>query len=129
MAGESVTVRRAVITGFRSSRLRIQGMRMHGRGATLQAESQVIAPQTSSTDISVARGLLDREDLVERLDRAVVKRVTIVSAPPGSGKTSLLRAWAEREAGCHRVAFVSVERDQPLWDSVLDAIHGPARRI
>ena len=104
-------------------------MRMRGRGATLQAENQVIAPETSSTDVSVVRGLLDREDLVERLDRAVAKRVTIVSAPPGSGKTSLLRAWAEREAGRRRVAFVSVEREQPFWGSVLDAIRGPARSI
>ena len=72
----------------------------------------MIAQDTISTDVSVARGLLDREDLLERLDRAVAKRVTVISAPPGSGKTSLLRAWAERAAGLRRVAFVSVERDQ-----------------
>src|SRR4051794_38895603 len=81
----------------------------------------------------VARGLLDREDLLERLDRAVAKRVTVVSAPPGTGKTSLLRAWAERAAGLRRVAFVSVERDQQsaqrFWDSVLDAIRRPGPAI
>ena len=39
----------------------------------------------TSPDASVARGLLDREDLLELLDRAVTRRVTVVSAPPGSG--------------------------------------------
>src|SRR4051794_30521556 len=78
---------------------------------------------------SVARGLLERDDLVERLDRAVTKRVTVVSAPPGSGKTSLLRAWADRPASSRRVAFVAVARDQQsaqrFWLAVLDAIGRP----
>src|SRR4051812_421609 len=81
-------------------------------------------------DVSTARGLLDRQDLLEMLDRALTKRVTVISAPPGSGKTSLLRAWAIRSTGPHRVAFVSVDRDQQsaqrFWSAVLDAIRGPA---
>jgi LuxR family transcriptional regulator, maltose regulon positive regulatory protein len=93
----------------------------------------VIARETMSTDVSAARGLLDREDLLERLDRAVAKRVTVISAPPGSGKTSLLRAWAERAAGLRRVAFVPVERDQHdaarFWGAVLDAVRRPDRPI
>ena len=93
----------------------------------------MIAQETMSTDVSAARGLLDREDLLERLDRALTKRVTVISAPPGSGKTSLLRAWAERAAGLRRVAFVSVERDQQdaarFWGAVLDAVRRPDRSI
>ena len=65
--------------------------------------------EPNSGDVSVARRLLDREDLLQMLDRAVSKRVTVVSAPPGSGKTSLLRAWAARSANLRRVASVSVE--------------------
>jgi hypothetical protein len=42
--------------------------------------------QLISQGASVARGLLDREDLLQMLDRAVTKQVTVVSAPPGSGK-------------------------------------------
>ena len=47
--------------------------------------------------LSVARAtlrLIDRGDLLAALDRAAAKKVTIISAPAGSGKTSLLRAWA-----------------------------------
>ena len=82
---------------------------------------------------SGARGLVDREDLLERLDRAVRRRVTVISAPPGSGKTSLLRMWADRRSNDSRVAFVSVNRDQQdsqsFWSAVLDAIRSPAAAI
>src|SRR5437588_9738535 len=87
----------------------------------------------SSRDASVGSGLLDREDLLLMLDRAVTKRVTVISAPPGSGKTSLLRAWADRATNVRRVAFVVIDRDQQdaqrFWGAVLDAIRGPARSI
>jgi LuxR family transcriptional regulator, maltose regulon positive regulatory protein len=90
-------------------------------------------PQPISGDASVARSQLDRDDLRRLLDRAVSKRVTVISAPPGSGKTSLLRAWADRSADLRRVAFVSVDRDQHdaqrFWVAVLDAIRGPVRSI
>jgi LuxR family transcriptional regulator, maltose regulon positive regulatory protein len=80
-----------------------------------------------------AAGLLAREDLLELLDRAVRKRLTVLSAPPGSGKTSLLRAWADRSTNLRRVAFVSVRRDQQdaqrFWSAVLDAIRRPSHSI
>jgi LuxR family transcriptional regulator, maltose regulon positive regulatory protein len=79
-----------------------------------------------SSDVSVAAGLLERHELIQRLDRSLTKRVTVISAPPGSGKTSLLRAWADRSSSLGRVAFVSVDRDeqdaQRFWSAVRDAI-------
>ncbi len=54
------------------------------------------------------QGLTDRHDLVATLDRVIGKRVTIISAPAGSGKTSLLRAWAGRPGQDHRIALMSV---------------------
>jgi LuxR family maltose regulon positive regulatory protein len=97
---------------------------------TRQRGEQV--PQLISRDVSGARGLLDRKDLLQLLDRAVSKRLTVISAPPGSGKTSLLHAWAQRSTNL-RVAFVTVERDQQneqrFWCSVLDAIRLQTRSI
>jgi LuxR family maltose regulon positive regulatory protein len=85
----------------------------------------------SSSDVSVARGLLDRENLLELLDHAVTKRVTVISAPAGSGKTSLLRAWAGRSSNAHRVVFVSVDREQQdaqrFWAGVMAAIPSARR--
>ena len=52
--------------------------------------------------------------------------MTIISAPAGSGKTSLLRAWADRPGQPYRLAVVQVQRDQhdaqQFWLALLDAI-------
>ena len=70
--------------------------------------------------------LVARDDLVAHLDMSAARRVTVVSAPAGSGKTSLLRAWAAGPGRAHRVAFVSVrhgEQDaQAFWLALLSAV-------
>ncbi|MER7639377.1 LuxR C-terminal-related transcriptional regulator [Streptomyces sp. NPDC126522] len=75
-------------------------------------------------------GLIHRHDLVSALDRAVLKRITVISAPAGSGKTSLLRAWVGRPAQDRRIAFVSVRPDQRdaqlFWGTVLAAVRAAA---
>ena len=52
--------------------------------------------------------------------------MTIISAPAGSGKTSLLRAWASRPGQPRRLAVVQVQRDQQdaqqFWLALLRAV-------
>jgi LuxR family maltose regulon positive regulatory protein len=78
------------------------------------------------TVASAASGLIDRGELLAALDRAAASKVTIISAPAGSGKTSLLRAWASRPDRPHRLALVQVQRDQheaqQFWLALLDAV-------
>jgi LuxR family transcriptional regulator, maltose regulon positive regulatory protein len=56
--------------------------------------------------------------------------MTVVSAPPGSGKTVLLRSWIGEAGLAGRAAWVTVERDerdpQRLWLAVLDALRQTA---
>ena len=70
--------------------------------------------------------LIARDDLVACLDRASERKVTIICAPAGSGKTSLLRTWADRPDRAHRLAVVQVRRDQHdaqlFWLAVLNAV-------
>jgi len=70
--------------------------------------------------------IIVRGDLLAALDRAAARKVTIISAPAGSGKTSLLRAWADQADRTHRIAFVPVRRDQEdaqdFWLALLDAV-------
>ena len=72
------------------------------------------------------RRLVDRGDLLAALDRAAAGKVTIISAPAGSGKTSLLRAWADRPGQPHRLAVVQVQRDQQdaqqFWLALISAV-------
>src|SRR5689334_24977067 len=72
------------------------------------------------------RRLIARDDLLATLDRASARRVTVISAPAGSGKTSLLRAWADGPGQPRRLAVLQVQRDQQdaqqFWLALLDAV-------
>jgi LuxR family transcriptional regulator, maltose regulon positive regulatory protein len=75
---------------------------------------------------SAAPRLIRRGELLTAFDRAAEAKVTLISAPAGSGKTSLLRAWADGAGQQYRVAVVQVRRDQrdsqQFWLAVLSAI-------
>src|SRR5215469_2330042 len=70
-----------------------------------------------------AGGVVSRPRLFGRLGAA---RVIVVSAPPGSGKTVLLRSWISGTGVAGRAAWVPAgpgERDpQRFWLSVLAAL-------
>lgn len=73
-----------------------------------------------------AAGVVARETLYARLSAGVAAGVTLVAAPPGSGKTVLLRAWIDAERLRSRTAWVQVERHerdaQRFWLSVVERL-------
>src|SRR5262245_38492750 len=77
-----------------------------------------------------AGGVVSRPRLFGRLAAPV--RVTVVSGPPGSGKTVLLRSWIGQTGLAGRAAWVAVGRGegdpQQFWLSVLGALRqvGPS---
>jgi len=69
-------------------------------------------------------GVVSRPSLIELLGRA--ERVTELSAPPGSGKTLLLRSWIVEAGLAEGAAWVAVQANecdpQPFWLSVLSEL-------
>ena len=91
--------------------------------AVVEDAQRSVQPGGGGPDV---QRLVARDDLVARLDRSAARKVTVLSAPAGSGKTSLLRAWAAGPGRAHRVAFVPVrqgEKDaQVFWLALLSAV-------
>jgi LuxR family maltose regulon positive regulatory protein len=73
---------------------------------------------------AVRGGIVSRPELVGRLAKA--GRVSQISAPPGSGKTFLLRSWVYESGLADSVAWVTVpgggQDPQQFWISILDAL-------
>ena len=82
-------------------------------------------------------GVVPRPSLFGRLGSAA--RVTVVSAPAGSGKTVLLRSWIAEAGLAGRAAWVAVGREgrdpQRFWLSAFGALRrtgpgtGPVRAV
>jgi LuxR family transcriptional regulator, maltose regulon positive regulatory protein len=83
-------------------------------------------PQASCASGRGNAGEVARPALFNLLERAA--RITLVSAPAGTGKTVLLRSWIEQRDLKGRAAWVSVERNecdvQKFWTAVIDALRG-----
>ena len=81
---------------------------------------------TSQVNFGSGQGVVARRGLFELLSGA--QRVTLVSAPAGSGKTVPLRSWIAEADMVGRTGWVSVgrgERDfQAFWLAVLDSLRG-----
>ena len=86
------------------------------------------AEGSNAVDGRVARpgagGVVSRTGLFERLGASA--RVTVISAPPGSGKSVLLRSWIGEAGLKDSAGWVSVGRDdrdpQRFWLSALGAL-------
>jgi LuxR family maltose regulon positive regulatory protein len=79
----------------------------------------------------VRRGLVPRPRLSDRLSREPRPRLTLISAPPGFGKTTLLAAWLNAVTAAERpVAWVSLEESErepaPFWTYFVTAFDAAA---
>ncbi|HEX3641428.1 MAG TPA: AAA family ATPase, partial [Ktedonobacteraceae bacterium] len=92
--------------------------------------SMLIQSQLLATKffVPVASGtLISRPRLTALLDESLKRPFTLVSAPAGFGKTTLLSAWAQSlPANNSRVAWVSLDEEdndpQMFWTYVLSAL-------
>jgi LuxR family maltose regulon positive regulatory protein len=68
---------------------------------------------------------LARRRLTNLLDQGLARKLTLVAAPAGYGKTSLLSAWAQHQAG--RLAWVTLDPTdtdpQHFWTYVIVALN------
>jgi hypothetical protein len=99
-----------------------------GRRQDCVADAGVAGVDRQGRPLTVAQAtpwLIGRGDLLAALDRAATRKVTIISAPAGSGKTSLLRSWTGRQGQGYRLATLQVQRDQQdaqqFWLALLNA--------
>jgi len=53
-------------------------------------------------------GLVERQRLLDLLDQAGARRITLLSAPPGFGKTTLVTQWLTRQSG--PAAWLALDR-------------------
>ncbi len=71
-------------------------------------------------------GLVPRERLRDQLDRGAARRVTLVSAGPGWGKTMMVAGWAAAQPAHSAVAWLSLDRNDNdpvlFWSYVLAAV-------
>ncbi|HEV2931714.1 MAG TPA: BTAD domain-containing putative transcriptional regulator, partial [Streptosporangiaceae bacterium] len=123
-------------------------------GPARQAPAQVVAPPEVAGDLRDSlvpgplletklyvprsrRGLVPRPQLSERLDRGTASKLTLVSAPAGFGKTTLLTEWLaagpDAPAGERLAAWLSLDRadNDPasFWTYVIAALRTVASGV
>jgi LuxR family transcriptional regulator, maltose regulon positive regulatory protein len=106
-----------------------------GRGAMMGIMGSAVGSDAVAGGVAGpgAGGIVSRPRLFGRL--AAPARVIVVSAPPGSGKTVLLRSWLGQPGLAGRAAWVPAGRDQrdpqQFWLSVVGALRqtGPGSAL
>src|SRR5262245_40206820 len=75
--------------------------------------------------------LVPRPHLIERLNAGLTHRLTVISAPAGFGKTTLLSLWIPQSQRC--VAWVSLDEgdNDPVrfWSYVISAVQMLDRQL
>ena len=75
-------------------------------------------------------GIVTRDRLFEMLDENRTRRLCLVVAPAGWGKTTLLTDWARRASGRHSVAWITLDEtdDEPhrFWTYAVTALRTAA---
>ena len=117
--GEGKSYLSADITGIVLSRLR----QARGAGGASTAEAQRLASKLQRPGLATT--IVHRPQLIEKLEAGREKKLTLVCAPEGYGKTTLISDWlAHCDAPC---AWLTVDRgDNDLrrfLESLLASIH------
>jgi LuxR family maltose regulon positive regulatory protein len=73
------------------------------------------------------RGLVARPRLLERLNRAAKSKLTLLSAPPGFGKTTLLAEWLDSSK--HSAAWLSLDSSDNQADSFWSYLIAALRKV
>lgn len=76
---------------------------------------------------TLREGVVERRRLSERLERGATSKLTLISAPAGFGKTTLVAAWlATRSSGAQAVAWLSLDQtdNEPttFWTHLIAAL-------
>src|SRR3954470_3817175 len=80
----------------------------------------------------VAERVIQRERLTASLEQAIDRPVTLIAAPAGAGKTTLIADWARRHPGAARVAWITLSAEeatvQGFWSALSAALGKAALR-
>lgn len=107
---------------------------MPGGGAALAAAARELPGPGAGEPVLVSKislpalpGWMVRRERLERLMSAATQgRLTVVTGPPGAGKTMAVAAWAAARRGAGPLAWVSLDGldNDPaiLWAAVLEAL-------
>ena len=98
-----------------------------------ESSGRVLVVPTKLRPPLLRRDLIERRELVERLRGGRDRRLTLVCAAAGYGKTTLLAQWEAADKGQTPFAWVSLdERDSDpvqLWIHIITALNEASERV
>ena len=101
------------------------------RNRASRAEETILASKI--TPPGLPAWLVPRPRISERIDAGRQGPLTLVSGPPGAGKTMAIASWAAAQAGVLPIAWVTLdEYDNPpqaFWSYIVEALRGAGAEI